>query len=150
MKKIEQLRKQLLKLPFLKLKPEEVSVFVEQGTMLSYYARPDDIRTNDHFQLEYTASIIVMNYTGAPEALLHCVNLWLRENQPSHRNDSVKFQAEILNNDSVDIRITIEGIKDTFKPQINKKGTLIVECKNQYADPILSDKLVSFSIKPTD
>ncbi|WP_249962213.1 phage tail protein [Histophilus somni] len=141
MKKLDQLRKQLLKLPYLKLKPEEVHVFAEQGTVLSYYARPEDPNTNDHFQLEYTAQIIILNYSGAPEVLIHSVNQWLRQHQPSHKIDAIQFEAEILNNDSVDIRISIQGIKDTYKPQQRNKGTLIVECVNKPADPIISAKL---------
>lgn len=120
----------------LQLEPENVSSFTEDGTLRSHYERKNS-GSNSHFRLEYTATLLLINCTKPIEHVMHIVGQWLHDNQPSHNPKAISFEAEILDNNSADLKISIEGITDTYKPSVTADGTLIVGCSNQPADPII-------------
>ena len=120
----------------LRLEPENVSSFTEDGTLRSHYERKNS-GSNSHFRLEYTATLLLINCTKPIEHVMHIVGQWLHDNQPSHDPKAISFEAEILDNNSADLKISIEGITDTYKPSVTADGTLIVGCSNQPADPII-------------
>ncbi|MGP5360535.1 phage tail protein [Psychrobacter celer] len=120
----------------LQLEPENVSSFTEDGTLRSHYERKNS-GSNSHFRLEYTATLLLINCTKPIEHVMHIVGQWLHDNQPSHDPKAISFEAEILDNNSADLKISIEGITDTYKPSVTADGTLIVGCSNQPADPII-------------
>lgn len=120
----------------LQLEPENVSSFTEDGTLRSHYERKNS-GSNSHFRLEYTATLLLINCTKPIEHVMHIVGQWLHDNQPSHDPKAISFEAEILDNNSADLKISIEGITDTYKPSVTADGTLIVGCSNQPADLII-------------
>lgn len=120
----------------LQLEPENVSSFTEDGTLRSHYERKGS-GGNSHFRLEYTATLLLINCAKPIEHVMHIVSQWLHDNQPSHDPKAISFEAEILDNNSADLKISIEGVTDTYKPSVNVEGTLIVGCSNKAADSIL-------------
>lgn len=129
----------------LQLEPENVSSFTEDGTLRSHYERKNS-GSNSYFRLEYTATLLLINCTKPIEHVMHIVGQWLHDNQPSHDPKAISFEAEILDNNSADLKISIEGITDTYKPSLTAEGTLIIGCSNQPADPI-SDEYQVMVIK---
>ncbi|WP_072281629.1 phage tail protein [Rappaport israeli] len=119
------------------IEPENISAFADKGTVRHYPARAGDPDCNSNFRLEYNATLVIINYARAPEILMHIVGEWYHRVQPGHKADGISYEAEILDHDSVDIRITIDGLIDTYKPNELVDGTLIINCANQAADPII-------------
>lgn len=120
----------------LQIDPENVTSFTDNGTLRSHYERKNS-DANQFFRLEYTATLLIINCVRPVEHVMHVVGQWLHDNQPSHDPLAIKFEAEILDHSSVDLKVSIKGLTDTYKPTVNADGTLIVGCLNAAADPII-------------
>lgn len=118
------------------LDPEMVSAFVTAGTVRSHFERVDDT-PNHHFRTEYDGVLIVLGFARAAEHIFWVVTRWLHAYHPSHRPTAIGFDAEIVNSDSVDLKITIKGLSDTYKASIGIDGTTILHCGNFAADPVI-------------
>jgi len=104
MKKLLDLRRHLLAaVPALQASPERLLTFVEDGRVS--FRRGT---TYDH-RYTYTARIIVTNYRGATDALMLPLLYWLSAHQPNASvDDTVTLEAEILDNDTVDLSLSVE------------------------------------------
>lgn len=129
MKKIAALRDHLLE-SALDIQPEDIIARVSEGQLRHHYRHPDAPAppANDKIQLIYSAELLIMDYTGAPEAVFYLVAQWLSAWQPGHKNDCISIKAEILDNNSADLLITITGLTDTYNPVIEQDGTRIHNC----------------------
>lgn len=121
----------------LSLEPENVTSFTDNGTLRSHYERKDS-GDNSFFRLEYTATLLLINCVKPVEQVMYVLGQWLHRNQPGHDPKAISFEAEILDHDSVDLKISIDGIIDTYKPSMTKDGVLIIGCENQAADEIIN------------
>jgi len=107
MKKPEHLRAQLSQaLPVFQTHPERLKLFVDEGHVLATGVR------GLSFEYRYTLSLIVTDYRGSPDTLMVPLLAWLREQQrelfdnPDLR-ESIRFEAEILDHERVDLEIHI-------------------------------------------
>lgn len=106
MKKPASLRDHLLAaLPALRRNPDQISVFVDQGHIRSTLAH------GLSFELGYTVELLLTNYPGSADAVAIPLLAWVRDNQPelmanqNKHSESIQFDAEILNNDLIDLSI---------------------------------------------
>lgn len=131
----EYLRQQLT------VSPENLTVMAEQGTVINYLGRENDPRSNDHFMVEYTGIVFIFDYTRPPEILFHLVAKWCQSQHMSMTKDAIQFEAELLNHQAADIKITIAKLRDVYKPQPYKQGTQINYCPAVSVDPIIADNV---------
>lgn len=134
MKKLTNLRDYLSnKIPFLKENPENLSLFVENGRVITTLAKTPSL------EYEYTANIIIESYNGNQDILMTVISDWLRQYQPDmlanpiKRQDSFLFDAVILSNGtahiSIDLKLT-ERILAT-----NSIGKWVVESISEPTNP---------------
>ena len=136
MKKPESLRTFLCeKVPALEKNPENLSVFIDNGSIVSTVA------TSLSYEYRYTLNVIVMNFSGNQNLLMAPIVAWLRENQPDVLNNpemrerALTFEADILNNTSCDISIDLMLTERVIVSEQN--GKLVVEAVGEPspADP---------------
>jgi hypothetical protein len=108
MQKPESLRQHLLaSVPNLARDPDRLLIFIDNG-MLRCTAAP-----GLSFEYEYTLNVILTDYAGHPDAIAVPLFAWLRVHQPElltnleKSRDGVKFEADILDRNKVDLSITL-------------------------------------------
>ncbi|WP_313473960.1 phage tail protein [Stutzerimonas kunmingensis] len=108
MKKPEALRAHLLAaIPELKRNPDRLLTFVEQGSMRSTAA------PGLSFEYAYQLSIILTDFAGSPDGVAVALFAWVLRHQPElmtnleKGKDAIKFEADILDNNKVDLQITL-------------------------------------------
>ncbi|MDV8157493.1 phage tail protein [Acinetobacter bereziniae] len=108
MKKPQSLREHLLAaIPELRRDPERILIFVDGGKIQSTLAN------GLSFEYAYTLTMILTDYAGDLAAVSIPVLDWIRENQSELMvnldkvNTGIKFEAEILANDKVDLAIEL-------------------------------------------
>lgn len=116
MNKLQSLRKHLAQtVPFLKENPDKLLMFIESGDASSRARLP-----TLSYTLSYTATLVITDCAADPDTIFVPLLAWLKTHYP-HRADekAFDFQAEILDNDSVDLEIKIpldEFVKVTKNP----------------------------------
>ena len=111
MQKPTSLRKALMSaLPELRDQPDRLVIWVEDGAVRCR-------ETPDHgFAFEYPLAILISEASTDIAIIAHAVNRWLRVNQPDRltagQGDSYKFEADILDNATADIALTIQLTED--------------------------------------
>ncbi len=118
-----------------KIQPEDVDVFTTEGKVISHYARPNE--GNEHFKISYTANIIVKDYGKELQNITYVVLAWLSENCPHHKEDMIEFEAQILNDDTVDLHMILKNIEETIKVNQTDQGVEINACHDNVIDPII-------------
>jgi hypothetical protein len=105
MNKLTSLRSYLLeKVDFLKNNPEKLLVFAESGKCANQ-ARAENILNHE---IEYTAIVIITDFSGDITHITVPILVWLKRNQPGRSEDNAfEYEAEILNNHSFDLQIKI-------------------------------------------
>ncbi|QOL13292.1 phage tail protein [Dickeya dianthicola] len=105
--------------PYLRDNPDRLHVFVESGTVVGTLA------PSLSWEYRYTLTLIVTDYAGNEDLLVAPVQAWLREYQPDllanpeKQEKGFEFEAEILDNGTVDIRISL---KLTERIQVRNAG----------------------------
>lgn len=146
MKSLRDLRQYLIER--LKITPENISTFATVGTMLNHYHREND-NLRDGLRIEYTGELLLIDCTLAPEIVAHLVGLWLHKNQPGHAGNAITFDAEILDHNSVDLKITITGLSDRYLAERSDTGTTLRHITNTPADPIIRPEgIKSITLEP--
>ncbi|MGD7095894.1 phage tail protein [Ralstonia solanacearum] len=94
--------------PHLAANPDTLHVFVDEGHVEASAAR------SLSFDYQYTLTLIVTDYPDSADSIVVPVLAWLRVNQaelfanPDRRADGFKFEAEIINHDTVDLAIKLK------------------------------------------
>lgn len=94
--------------PWLKDRPESLTVFVSNGTMNATGAE------SLSFEYRYTLNVIALDYAGHPDALMVPLLAWVRRHQPDlvenaqKRERGIRFEAEHLNAQTYDLAIEID------------------------------------------
>lgn len=121
MKKPQNLRTHLLNaIPELQRDPERVLIFVDEGNVRSTLAN------GLSFEYAYTMTMILTDYAGDLAAVSIPVLDWVRENQSElmanldHAKKGIKFEAEILANDKVDLAIQLPLTERVIVKQTNE------------------------------
>ena len=131
MKKLGSLRSYLLQ-SALALQPDDLLTFAEEGKVISYSGE-----TNQHFQIEYIANIIITGYSGDVDEIAYLLLQWLKQNQPNHKEDAIEFDADILDQSAVDLSLKIE-LSEIIKVRTNEQGAYLKSC----AEPNLAEILI--------
>lgn len=118
------------------LDPETVATFVKMGKVRSHFERENDT-PNRHFRTEYEGVLIILDYIHPAEHIFWVVANWLHRHHPSISPTAIGFDAEIINSDSVDLKISIAGLAETYKPSVGEDGVTIINCTNFPADPVI-------------
>jgi hypothetical protein len=102
MDKLNSLKQHLLDhIPVLKRDPDCLHVFADKGTIHFIASR------ELHFQYEYTAVVIVTGLALHADAVFVPVVHWCKLNQLDLDNEGVKFLADPIDGNSIDLRIEI-------------------------------------------
>ena len=94
--------------PDLKTNPEKLTVFVKDGRLACAFG------PTLSFEYRYTLSLVVLDYSGHPDAIMVPLLAWLKRHQvevfesPELRDKSVRFEVEYLNKDTIDLTIDID------------------------------------------
>lgn len=103
MKKLHLLRAHLINaVPGLARDPDRLLTFVEEGSI--EFRRGKDL-THEY---RFTAQLVLTDFTGDLDTLMLPLLQWLAEYQPdADPGEAVSFEAEILNNKSVDLALRL-------------------------------------------
>jgi len=134
MNKLASLRAHLLSIPGeLKIEPDDLLTFADSGQIISSASG-----TNEHYEFNYKGNIIISNYSGAADQLAYWVLQWMKINQPDHLDDPIQFEADILNDDSVDLSLTI-NLNETVKVETTVDGIVLHHVNEPSIEPVLLD-----------
>ncbi|RHW21692.1 phage tail protein [Pseudomonas jilinensis] len=127
MNKPESLRQHLMQaVPELRKNPDRLHVFIDEGTMRSTAA------PGLSFEYAYTLNLIFTDYSGHPDAIAVPLFAWLLVHQRElmenldKAKDSVKFEADLLDNKKVDLSITLPLTERVIVKRLTN-GTLTVD-----------------------
>ncbi len=130
MKKLASLREHLLSAS-LNIDAESLLTFAQEGEVISHQGN-----ANQHFELQYHAVIIITAYGGDAAQIAHLVLTWLNQNQP-HAPNTIKFDADIINNESVDLSIAVK-LAEIIKVEQKEDGTYLTSCEEPQLDNTLA------------
>lgn len=120
MHKLASLRQHLLEFPGKPpIDPGHLLTFADAGQVMS---APEG--TNEHWELRYDASIVVTNFSSHADQLFFWVLQWLRAHQPDHAPEALRFEADVLNNKSADVSLTIP-LTETVKVSRTDAGIVL-------------------------
>ena len=94
--------------PALRVDPDKIIILVKSGTIAAAGAG------SLSFEYRYTLNLIVLDYSGHADAIVLPLLDWLQVNQielfdnPDLRDKSIRFEAEFLNKECVDLSIEID------------------------------------------
>lgn len=81
-------------------------VFIDKGQIASTQA------PNFCFEYHYTLNLILIDYSQHADTVFIPLLVWIRDNQPDllsgQPDEGISFEAELLNNESSDISITLK------------------------------------------
>jgi len=102
MNKLQQLREHLLaNVPELNKSPECLLTFADKGKVVSN-------SLSLCFEYDYTANIIVTDFTGDADKVMVVVLAWYQQHQQDKCFPAnIEFEADILNNKAVDLSLKI-------------------------------------------
>ena len=109
MEKPKQIREVLTRcVPYLATNPDKLHLYIPTGGVESTGAR------SLSYEWQYPLTIGVEDFAGHPDQVMVPLLAWLRQHQPElmtneeRRKDGVKFEAEFLANDLMDLIITVK------------------------------------------
>ncbi|MCY7297455.1 phage tail protein [Alteromonas sp. a30] len=130
MKKLASLREHLLSAS-LNIEAENLLTFAQEGQIISHQGS-----ANQHFELQYHAVIIITAYGGDAAQIAHLVLTWLDQHQP-HAANAIKFDADIINNESVDLSLAVK-LSEIIKVEHKPEGTYLTTCDEPQLDTTLA------------
>lgn len=102
MKKPQQLRQYLLNcVPDLQKNPDQLQIFIDAGNLQTR------LQTSLHFEYQYTLNVILTDLGIHPDNILVPLLAWLKANQPDLTEDSIKFEADVINHKLIDLSLTV-------------------------------------------
>lgn len=117
MNKLADLRRHILAAP-LKIETHNLLTWAEDGAVRSHRipGRPAA------FEMAYTAKVVVVGYTGAPQDLFFLLSDWLHDTCPGQDPEEVlKFHVDMPDLKSADVEITLH-MTETVAGRDTDKG----------------------------
>lgn len=109
MKKATDLRAHLTQwVPNLAANPEKLHVFIEKGAIAT------KLGAGLGYQYAYTLQLVITDFAESPDVIIVPLLAWLQANQPDllqdpvRRDRAIAFEAEIADNETVDIQFTLD------------------------------------------
>lgn len=131
MNKITSLHNHILGNPDLMILPGDLLSFASGMQIVSIPAG-----SNEHFEIQYTANLVITNYSAPFDRLAYWLLLWLKINQPNHSDGTVSFGADILGGTTKDISLAI-ALSETFQVEHTAEGTLLHHTDEPFIEPTL-------------
>lgn len=132
MKKPQALRKYLIEsVRSLARNPEKLQVFIDAGSLQTR------LQASLHFSYYYTLNIIITDFAEHPDNVLVPMLAWLKTNQTDLKDNDIKFRADILDNNKVDLSITLP-LDERVLVQQNEDGNYTTE---HLGEPMLEHNL---------
>ncbi|MFZ5548080.1 MAG: phage tail protein [Pseudomonadota bacterium] len=94
--------------PAFRASPDQLSMLVRSGRIVAAGG------PSLSFEYRYTVQLVALDFAGHPDAIMVPLLAWLRVNQPEVadnpelRDKSVRFEAEYLNRQAVDLSIEVD------------------------------------------
>lgn len=98
----------LAAIPAFERSPDQLSMLVRSGRVVC--ARANSLS----FEYRYTVQLVALDFAGHPDAIVVPLLAWLRDNEPEIaespelRDKAVRFEAEYLNRQAVDLSIEVD------------------------------------------
>jgi hypothetical protein len=110
-------------LPQLAKDPARLLVYIDKGQISATQS------TGDGWRNSYVLNIIITELTGDPDLAYLAIVQWLKQNQPDllqpGKDKGFRYQADILDNDSVDLEFHMD-LTETAIATSNGKGGWII------------------------
>ncbi|MBK5910134.1 hypothetical protein CCR85_01325 [Rhodothalassium salexigens] len=119
MKKLAAARRHLLASP-LGIRADALLTFAEDGRVVQNRARGAPAS----FQLDYTAHLIVTDYTGAPADLMFVMLDWIDGHVPGAPADALSFHVDVIDHDRVDVSLRLDLV-ETVQARADATGTIL-------------------------
>lgn len=125
-------------LPFLNRNPDRLQVYIDQGNLAA-----TTVKGNLSFEYQYKCIVLVTDYADHSDTIMVPLLAWVYRNQhelmanQDKRKNGITFRAELLNNNTADIEITLdltERVKVTHTPDGMQVEHLPEPDINPYAD----------------
>lgn len=90
--------------------PDKLRIFLDKGRLVGRFGAAGNLG----FEWRYRASILLMDFTGDPDAVAVAVLAWLHVHQPellqNHgvANEAIVFEADIIDDKTVDLELQID------------------------------------------
>jgi hypothetical protein len=117
MQKLISIRNHLLQSPSLAIGEQNIQVFASNGVVV----RAKGINSGGSFRIEYTAVIIINNFSKAEEILFFSLVDWIAKNIAGHSDKAFKFIAHKVNNHCTNFEVEIP-LSDTVKATTDDNG----------------------------
>jgi hypothetical protein len=131
MNKLQSLRDHLLTGP-IEIDADDLLTFADEGQIISNASG-----TNDHYEFNYKANVIITNFSGHADQLAFWVLQWLKIAQPDHRPEAVQFEADVLGEKSVDLSLSL-NLTETIKVSADANGDILLHHADEpNIDPVL-------------
>lgn len=117
MTKAQSLLEHLLKSP-LKLKADEIQISISDGKTLCTDG------PLDHFELEYTIDLLLLNFTGNAHVLNMVLLAWLKTAQPWRGEEALTFGSDVLDKHKADVFLHIP-VTETVKVEHRPDGVAL-------------------------
>lgn len=78
---------------------DSISVYAADGHVIG--------RDTDLIEYAYKAEITITEYNGSADTILWPVHTWLLDHEPNLTDDQFQFEVDLLDNEGVDILITL-------------------------------------------
>lgn len=127
MTKLDSLRMALLDSP-LKIEPDDIAVFSDNGKVISM--RGDE---NTHFQLKYTANVLITDYAGNLSEIAYILLPWLDTNMPNRPDEAMRYEADIIDHQKCDVSLSID-IEEYITPETVQNGINLNTCTDKLPD----------------
>ncbi len=102
MKKPAQLREYLLQcIPAIQKNPEQLQIFIDAGNLQTR------LQTSLHFEYQYTLDVIITDLAIHADNVMVPLLAWVKHAQPELSDDAIRFEADIVDHDKVDLNIKI-------------------------------------------
>lgn len=94
--------------PHLRQNPEKLTVFAERGRLVCAGG------SSLSFEYAFTARLVILDFAGHADAVMVPLLAWIRRNQidifdnPDRRASAIRFEAELLNQETVDLNIEVD------------------------------------------
>ncbi|MDH5633053.1 MAG: phage tail protein [Gammaproteobacteria bacterium] len=146
MQKLKSLREHILSIPGeIELDAGNLITQARAGSLISLADG-----TNNHFRWQYRATIIITDFVGDFDKLSFWVLSWLKQNQPDHKQEAGRFEADIIDAHKSDIELELD-LEETVQVEQTVDGIRLIHIGEPNVEPvILSADQWSLYIEPGD
>lgn len=129
--------------PELARDPDRLLMWIDKGRVRSHQT------ASFGFEYRYTLNLTVLDFATSPSAIMIAVIAWVRINQPdllAVKLDTLEFEADILDNGSIDLGLKLELTESVSVEQREDGGFDLQHLAE--ADPLFADDFAPQNVTP--